>query len=276
MSKSLSLNSIPNTDLNIYHCGEEDCSPGHSYGPALRDHYLIHFIIEGRGHYSVNNKTYQLNKGQGFLICPEIVTFYQASNKDPWKYSWVGFNGSKAKSYLEYANLSILNPIFTYNSDKQLAKVMEKMVSINKITKGNELKLLSLLYQFLSLLVEEANIDELNSNNEMKLTYIKEAITFIEKNYSRKITIQELADYIGLDRSYLYSVFQDALEQSPQEYLINFRLNKACELMNNKKLNIGDISRSIGYNDPLYFSKVFKKVKGLTPTAFRKDLMNTI
>ncbi len=271
MNRSLNLNTLSNTDLNMYHCGEEDCSPGHSYGPALRDHYLIHYIIEGTGHYTVNNKSYQLKKGQGFLICPEIVTYYQASNTDPWKYCWVGFNGSKAKDYLKYANLSISNPIFT-STDKQLTKIMEEMVSINKITKANELKLLSLLYQFLSLLVKETNSNELNSNNETKLSYIKEAITFIEKNYSRKITIQEIADYIGLDRSYLYSVFQDALEQSPQEYLINFRLNKACELMNNKSLNIGEISRSIGYSDPLYFSKVFKKVKGVTPTAFRKDL----
>lgn len=272
MLKSLNINNISNTDLNMYQCGKEDCTPEHYYGPALRDHYLIHYITEGKGYYTVNDKTYQLTKGQGFLICPGIVTFYQASKQEPWKYSWVGLNGSKAKDYLRYANLTVDKPIFTYKKDKRLIKIMEEMLSINKITKSNELRLLSLLYDFLSILVEETNNEELTNNNELKLSYIREAVTFIEKNYSRKITIQELARNIGLDRSYLYSVFQEVIEQSPQEYLINFRINKACELMKNPTLNIGDISRSVGYIDPLYFSKLFKKIKGLTPTAFRKEI----
>lgn len=271
MTKTLNINSFSNTDLNMYHCGEEDCNPGHYYGPALRDHYLIHYIINGKGHFTVNEKTYYLSEGDGFLICPEIVTFYQASNNEPWKYCWVGFNGSKAKNYLEDANLTISNPIFTYSKDEKLSNILRKMLSINKITKSNELKLLALLYDFISILIEEANIKELTNKNERKLRYIREAITFIEKNYSRKITIQELAKNIGLDRSYLYSVFQTILKKSPQEYLINYRIDKACELMKNNDLNISDISRSVGYNDPLYFSKLFKKIKGLTPTAFRKN-----
>ncbi|MFW6287814.1 MAG: AraC family ligand binding domain-containing protein [bacterium] len=228
MLNSLHMRKFSNTDLNMYQCGEEDCKPGHFYGPALRDHYLIHYIIKGSGHYTINDKTYHLKKGQGFLICPEIITFYQASQDTPWKYCWVGFNGSKAKDYLRYANLSIDSPIFTYDKDKKLITIMKDMVSINKITNSNELKLLSLLYDFLAALVEEADNNELSDTSELKHKYIREAVTFIEKNYSRKITVQELANNIGLDRSYLYIVFQEVLGQSPQEYLINFRINKAC------------------------------------------------
>ncbi|MFW6030242.1 MAG: AraC family transcriptional regulator [Halanaerobiales bacterium] len=271
--KALNIDNISNTDLNMYQCGEEECSAEHYYGPALRDHYLIHYIIEGEGQYTVNDKSYHLEKGQGFLICPDIVTFYQAAKEHPWKYTWVGFNGSKAKSYLKYANLSLDNPIFTYKKDQRLLEVMSEMVSINKITKSNELRLLSLLYYFLSILIEETNNNNnFQDTNKLKSTYIKAAVSFIEKNYSRKITIKELANNIGLDRSYLYSVFQEILEQSPQEYLINFRINKACELMNNKTLNIGDVSRSVGYKDPLYFSKIFKKIKGLSPSEYRNYL----
>ncbi|MFP4017380.1 MAG: AraC family transcriptional regulator [Halanaerobiales bacterium] len=270
--KFLNLDNIPNTDLNMYQCGEEKCSPEHYYGPAIRDHYLIHYIVEGEGRYTVNNKIFHLKKGQGFLICPDIITFYQAAKENPWKYTWVGFNGSKAKDYLDYANLTLDNPIFTYKKDKRLLKVISKMVSINKITKSNELRLLSLLYNFLSILIEETNnTRDLEDGNKLKSTYIKAAVSFIEKNYSRKITIKDLANNIGLDRSYLYSVFQEVLKQSPQEYLINYRINKACELMNNEDLNIGDISRSVGYKDPLYFSRIFKKIKGISPTDFRKN-----
>jgi YesN/AraC family two-component response regulator len=89
-------------------------------------------------------------------------------------------------------------------------------------------------------------------------------------NYSRKMTISELARSIGLDRSYLGSIFKEQLSTSLQNYLKNYRMDKACELMKNETLSIGDISRSVGYDDPLLFSKLFRKCKGVSPREYRR------
>lgn len=88
-------------------------------------------------------------------------------------------------------------------------------------------------------------------------------------NYSDKVTVSQIAHYIGLDRSYLSSIFKKYLDTSIQEYLIQYRINKACDLFYNKELNISDISRSVGYDDPLLFSKIFKKYKGISPKKYR-------
>ncbi len=91
-------------------------------------------------------------------------------------------------------------------------------------------------------------------------------------HYSRKITIDMLSNYVGLNRSYLNSIFKEALGKTLQQYLMEFRVRKACELLENSSLPVGSISHSVGYPDQLLFSKVFKRIQGVTPTEYRKNI----
>lgn len=268
------LNSnILNTDLNMYHCGMEDCSHGHFYGPAVRDHFLIHYIVKGKGFFQVGDTIYNLEAGQGFLICPNIVTYYQADYEDPWSYKWVGFQGLNAESYLKKANLSLYNPIFKYNKDNALTNCLVDMVNVNLLTKSSDIRLLCLLYNFIAILVENSPENTCTGDIiDKRESYVQKAVAFIEKNYSRKISIQEISNSINLDRSYFGSIFKDYFKISPQEFLIHFRFKKACDLMKNKSLSISDISRSVGYDDPLLFSKLFKKFMGLSPKKYRNTI----
>jgi len=259
------------TDLDMYQCGAEACKPGHSYGPAVRDHFLIHYIFSGKGIFQVGDKIYNLSAGQGFLICPGIVTFYRADMEDPWNYAWVGFNGLKAESYLRKANLTAENPIFTYRKDDYIKNCFKQMLDTRNITKAREVRLLGLLHLFLSQLIEENGQEPVNKAGSNKIEqYVKKIVEYIEINYSRKISIKEIANFVNLDRSYMGLIFKKYFNVSPQEYLIHFRINKACSLMKDPNLTIGDISRSVGYDDPLLFSKTFKKIKGVSPSIYRK------
>lgn len=258
------------SDIYMYQCGMEDCKAGHSYGPAVRDHFLIHYVLQGKGYFQIDGIIHTINKGEGFLICPDVVTFYQADTEDPWHYIWVGFNGLKAQHYLKQANLDALNPVFKYDKGDSLKDCMENMLTSISLAKEGETRIKGLLYLFLSYLIEASqdNGTKAKPENQGEL-YVENAIDYIDKNYSRKMTINNLANYIGVDRSYLCSIFKSLIKLSPQQFLILFRLEKACELMKTTHLSIGDISRSVGYIDPLLFSKTFKKVKGLSPKDFR-------
>ncbi len=272
----LEINRLNHTDLNMYQCGTEVCNRNHSFGPAVRDHFLIHFILSGKGIFQVGDKTYHLREGQGFLICPDIVTYYQADAEDPWHYSWVGFHGLKAEQYLKNAKLTAYNPIFAYSKDRFIKDCFDQMLETKALVKGREIRLLGLLYLFLSQLIEAAPGEAaLDISTNRKEQYVKQVCAYIEMNYSRKISVQEIAHHVGLDRSYLGTLFKEHLNASIQDYLIHFRVNRACELMNNEVLSIGDISRSVGYEDPLLFSKIFKKVKGSPPRHYRKHFKGT-
>lgn len=270
MLEKIYINEPKHTDLNMYRCGIEDCTSGYSWGPGVRDHYIIHYVLGGKGRFHVNGQTYTLKEQDGFLICPNTIVHYEADKEDPWSYCWAGFHGLKAEHYLKHANLSPGTPVFTCDKMHEIRECFSRMISTKNLGKSKEIILLGLLYEFLGILIESsAGNGTADNSTSRKESYVKKAVEFIAMNYSRKISVAEIAHHVGIDRSYLYSLCEEYLNASPQKFIINYRMNKACELMINKALTIGDISRSIGYDDPLVFSKVFKKVKGVSPSEYR-------
>ena len=114
------FNKYNQTDLNVYRCGIQKCKPKFAWGPGVRDHFIVHYILSGTGTFSVQNKSYHLTAGNGFVIFPEQLVTYTAGSNNPWTYSWVGFHGLKAESYLRKAGFSKEQPIFRYDNDKTL------------------------------------------------------------------------------------------------------------------------------------------------------------
>lgn len=277
MKKDMEITYLPienreGFDLVVYQCGMEKCNISHSYGPAIRDHYLIHFVLKGTGIFYVDGKSYEIKANQGFLICPDVVTYYKADDEDPWVYTWVGFKGIKAGKYLKLANITQENPVFMCTDTELVRQCFENMIKATKLKYGREVRLQGLLAVFLSQLIEESgkNIDISNNYKEI---YIKKTLQFVEANYSRKLSIVEMAKNIGLNKNYFSTFFKENMQITPQQYLIKFRINKACELMKNEELTISDISRSVGYDDTLGFSKIFKKEKGISPKNYRKKIL---
>lgn len=256
-------------DLMVYDYGMEKCNPSHSYGPALRDHFLIHYIISGSGFFQIDGKSYNLRENQGFLICPNIITYYEASVNDPWVYTWVGFRGIKAETFLKNIKLDRNNPIFNCEGDI-IKKCFEEIRASSTYKFGYELRMQGCLSILLSELTEQSGKSIIQGDGPKK-NYIKKSLLFIQTNYSRSISIEALANYMGLNKNYFSTLFSETLGIPPQEYLIKYRVNKACELLTNKDLTISEVSRSVGYDDPLGFSKIFKQIKGVSPKAYRQS-----
>ncbi|MGL4335954.1 MAG: AraC family transcriptional regulator [Turicibacter sp.] len=259
-------------DLFLCYCGIEACPSGHSFGPAVRFQYLIHFILKGSGTYHINGKIHHIKQQQGFLIMPDTVTYYEADKEDPWEYVWIGFNGVRAASYLNQANLNEDSLIFDYHED--LKNYVLHMLTLNQSTNANELEIQGLLYLFMSKLIATNN--QVNSKEKYKATeiYLEKSIQFIHNNYTNSIKINDIATYIGVNRSYLTHIFKQKLNMSPQEFLLSYRMDTACHLLTYTNLSIGDISRSVGYLDPLAFSKIFRKIIGMSPKKYRESILN--
>ena len=99
--------------------------------------------------------------------------------------------------------------------------------------------------------------------------YIKEAITYIEQNFQNDISVVDIANRLGINRSYFGKIFKQTLKQTPQEFLINYRMIKATELLRLTKMSIGDISKAVGYENQLHFSRAFKKIYNISPREWR-------
>lgn len=256
-------------DLYLCFCGYAKCEPLHSFGPAVRPNYILHYILEGKGRYYVGDTQYELQAGQGFLIEPEIQTFYQADQGDPWTYLWVGFSGSHAKEYLKDIGINSRQLIFRCGHGAELKQLVINMLKNNTSSTTNQFLLESLLYSFFSILAQDIDISPPTSANEENI-YIRKAIEYIHNNYSNNIKVTDIADYVCIDRSYLYRLFRQNMSLSPQDYLANYRITRAAELLSITDLPIGGVALSCGYQDALVFSKAFKLKRGVTPSQYRK------
>lgn len=263
-----------NIDMKLIECGQQDCCSGYSFGPAVRDYYIIHYVTKGKGSYLVNGEVYNLSKGQGFLICPNELTYYEADKKSPWSYSWVCFQGRRAEYYLESGNLTKQNPVFTYDNIDDFNQIILNLISRAGLnSRMNEAEVLGELYTLLGKLIDISRT--LNSNGLKgydKDEYIKNAVQYIHTHYSSEIKVSDIASFIGLNQNYLGTVFKRYTDLSPQQYIVKLRLERAKDLMWNKELSIGDIARSVGYRDQLVFSKIFKKINGIAPKEYRKSM----
>ena len=166
------------------------------------------------------------------------------------------------------------NPIFKYDKDNLLKKYILDILSLNVMTHYNELKIEGLLHLFLGTLIENNKYKDYTNNYSVKENYINKSIEYINNNYSSNIKISDIARHVGLNRSYFSNLFTKTLGVSPQEYLLSLRIEKACNLLEDFGLTIGEISMRVGYMDQLTFSKIFKKTKGVSPKLYRQLLLD--
>lgn len=253
--------------LSVYNVGFQNCAPLYQWGPGIRDHYLIHYIISGKGYYKVNQKTYTLETGDIFLVYPNTEVIYYADEKDPWEYAWVGFTGSDASMILKATDFSIDAPVILQASFGK--KIHRQLLHIYD-ARGNKfehaVEMTGRLYTMLAMFIHEAAEKPLQHTST---SYVQKGIEYISANYSYNITVEDIADYVGLSRSHLFRSFESILGQSPKEFLTDFRMRQACYLLEHSALSITAIANSIGFDNSLYFSKTFHKFKGISPKEYR-------
>lgn len=260
-----------NIELYLISCGFEPCAPNHTFGPGKRDKYLIHFVLSGKGEFHANGKTYKLHKNQAFIIYPEQEVMYKADGSDPWSYIWVGFHGTLVNSYLNSAGINETTDVIDIPEDSCIPDIIRRMLKANVLTYSNELLRQALLLELLATLIsyKQDSGDEESSYCYPHAVYTEQAIRYIEKEYMYDITVVDIAKQIGITRSYLAKCFNNTINMSPKQYIIKYRMEKACELLKTTNLNITETAEAVGYSNSLTFSKAFKNYFGVSPAEWR-------
>lgn len=254
--------------LSVYNVGFQKCDPLYQWGPGLRDHYLIHHVVSGRGFYIAGGKTYALSAGDTFLVYPLTEITYYADEKEPWEYYWVGFSGSDAAAIINATGFSKNSPVLYSQADsEQIKNYLLQIYEARGQDLSHAVKMTGLLYLTLSLFLKPSEISE---KKEAAFGYLQTAITYMNYHYPYSVSIDDVAAFAGISRSHLYRIFMSHTGQSPKAYLSALRIRQACTLMKKSDISIAAIANSVGFENSLYFSKVFKKLKGVTPTQYRE------
>ena len=202
---------------------------------------------------------------------PDELVFYQADEKEPWTYVWVGFSGTQAGEYIENIGLSVRQPVFKSDASEELYRIVKDMMEHNTFGLSNDLRRNGQLGVFLSVIAEGSRIEKTNEADRANV-YVRKAVSFIQSNYCNPIKVTDVAEYVCINRSYLYTLFQNSIGMSPQQFLTTFRITKATELLQLTALPIESIALSCGYRDPLVFAKAFRQMKKMSPTSYRKEM----
>lgn len=253
--------------LHVMNSGFQKCEAGYHVGPVAHDRYIIHHIDSGKGCYTVQGQTFLLGKGDTFMIFPDTVVQYEADQKDPWQYNWVGFQGAAAKALVSQTDLTLQNPVMNQGNSQSIREQLFRIYASRGESLAHQAAMTGHLYLLMSQLIEASSH---LACEETSLVYVKKATEFIAKNYTKPITVQEIADYLNLSRSHLYRIFLKHMGISPKSYLDQYKIHMACVLMSQTDLPLQQIAAAVGYDDPLYFSKVFRREKNCSPAKYRQ------
>lgn len=258
-------------DLRLDFYGYEDCLPDQFFGPAIRENYVLHYITDGRGYLEYRKQKIPLQKGDIFLLIPGEVTYYFADNQTPWSYYWLGISGIKAQEYFNLSSIhdtAYLRSPHTKALGKFIGTIVKDAERLDE-SKASQLHVISQLFELMHQLnALSPNLDQETISPSQKL--YREAKHLIDIGYnSQDISIQYIADKLGVHRSYLSSIFKDFHKISPKEYLLEVRMKRAKELLETTDQPIKIIAYSVGYLDPLHFSKAFRQYYDCSPSQYR-------
>ena len=205
------------------------------------------------------------------MLFPDQVSTYIADNDDPWEYIWLEFDGFQAKNAINTTGLSQNNPIYRPLSIELRELALDEMIYIVAHKEAAPLHLIGHLYLFLDCLTRSVATSKSQNKrkNNSSHYYISEAIKFIELNYHKDISVENIAENCGLNRNYFGKKFKEEFGKTPQEFLMRYRMTKATELLEHTQLSVGEISCAVGYNDQLHFSRAFKNTYGISPRKWR-------
>ncbi len=259
------------SSLHFYFSGREDCEPGHSFGPAVRNQYLMHFVTEGKGTYTVRGKEFPVGPGEVFLIYPGEITFYRADTQEPWTYCWIAFHGKEAETITKRCGFTKEVPVIDYakkeaEKKERVETLLAGLLKEAAPKKQSEYALKGYLY----LIFDQLEQSE-NQEDDWGEQYVRKAKDYIAEHFSYDVKIQDVAAYIGIDRTYLYRLFVEYQKQSPHEYLLNLRFQEARNMLRFSDMSVTMIACSCGFKDSSSFCRYFKKTYGISPLAYRKS-----
>lgn len=245
----------------------------HNIGPGIHDYYLMHTVVSGHGYFSLNGKSYNCGAGDTFLIFPGALFQYAADEREPWHYVWAAFQGHRCEPLLHQLGWSTERPVMrgadkkTVSLYRKLRRTLQRPVRAALADLETEALLRLLLHE-----IALANLDLLSDAADPESPpqqVVTQAMRWLELQYDRPISIEQLSKSLGYHRTHLSKLFKQTVGLSPMQYLMQLRLERAKTLLDSK-WTVEQIASSVGFSDPLHFSKQFRRKYGLSPSAYRK------
>jgi AraC family transcriptional regulator of arabinose operon len=241
---------------------------GHNTTRTEFDEYIVIYCIDGKGWYEAIGQAWSVEKGEVLFVQRDIPHSYGSKDSSPWSIQWAHFRGTLAPSYLELLNITPDNPIVKIGLHTGLCTLFTEALDI--LQSG---------YSIYHLVQASSYVQQILSQIGFLATYSPppgdtglnagKVIAYMLENITQKCTLDDFAAQACLSRSYFSRQFRKRTGYSPVNYFIRLKVQRACELLETTQTTVRDIAKSLGYDDQYYFSRVFKRIVGSSPTQYR-------
>gem|GEM_PF-400901 len=272
----LSFDEIEQNDIaTVRYIGHEERRSSDYYWDNLNrvdtDTFMFQYTLAGKGIFEVNQTRYDLTPGKAFFASvPSDIRYFLPEDSTKWEYVFITLTGAEVKKCWEYIQKAH-GYVFDISADSPL---IQRLIKIHQdIAKGyldSAFKasgksyewLMTCYHHFTEVKSEDTLGDELDEP-------IKQALIFIQTHFHQQITLDEIAESARLSKYYFIKKFKHCLDETPQTYLVKFRIRTAQDLLLSTSKTVKDIAFDVGFSDISYFRKVFRAITGVSPTEFR-------
>ncbi len=230
------------------------------------EEYIFIYCTEGKGVIELKGKKYSLNENQAFCIPRYTGHRYYACENDPWSILWVHFKGEDV-TYFPLEDCQIIN--FTQNATNRMHFLFDLLFRVlgGNYTLGNFIY----ISQVLSLILAETYDREKGNSVQEQNKHVTNVVRYMYKHLGENLTLEDMVKEFDLSKSYLNAIFQKYTSHAPVEFFINLKMKQACRLLKTTDLYIYEVAQSLGYTDQYYFSRIFKKVVGISPKEYKNS-----
>lgn len=249
------------TDVGFFPCAE------HHYRERKDgiEEYIYLYCTQGKGIVNVNGKEYLVQQNEAFCIPQFEKHFYYACQEDPWSILWVHFKGADARLYpLHDCRVISLS---TQNGTSRILFLFELLFHVleGNYTLGN----FQYISQVLHLILSETYQRETHNSTQLQNKYVTNVIRYMYRHIAENLTLDKLSREFDLSKSYLHAIFQRYTGHAPLDFFTSLKMKEACKMLRLSEVYIYEVAQKLGYKDQYYFSRIFKKVIGVSPTKYK-------
>ena len=262
--------------LQLVNIGVESTTPGYSFGPAVRDYEQMHFVLAGKGNVTIGRQRLTVQAGQIFYTPKDIKWYYESDDKTPWEYVWIGFVGEWAKRLIDNIGMNHENLLADIPDMRVASNLREELVR----TMSMNTSYIAMMPIFWKFIQELTRVRGYAPNVKTRLETFKEKqqnsriaeiVRRLEREYMNEISVNEIARDLSVSRAWLSRSFKAMTGKTIKEYVTDLRISHAKDLLTQTPFPISEVAAACGYQNPLFFSRMFKQVTGVSPTEWREQ-----
>ena len=250
----------------VYYCDRDrDIPQGTRYGPVIRDIYIVECCTYGKGLLIINGKEFPVKAGDAFILMPEDTVIHTTDSEITREGYWCAIDGLMLGRLFSQMGITSESPFVPKEAFYTIVTQLENIWRMrNDTDPGADCRRTACIYTMLGELLRCSTV------STDKNLWIQKAIGIMETRYHEPLSVQLVADEVGLDRSYFSTLFKSRTGRAPHEYLTSLRIKKACTLIRQRDVSVAEVAVSVGL-DPQNFARLFKRETGKTPREYKKE-----